>query len=113
MPFRRTSIPMRKRGNCAPFDMVEERHNEEVQAVAAAKARKEAAEANLDIDEKFPEIRVSEKLKADESRRKATDVRQHPHLRMQVAAAQAAQPDSYVGANAAKVTKKALSFANL
>ncbi|KAK3389363.1 hypothetical protein B0H63DRAFT_98036 [Podospora didyma] len=79
-----------KPGNCPLFDIVEERHDEEVQA-AAAKARKEAAEANPDIAEEFLEIRFSDKVKQDENRRKATDVRQNPHLRMQVAAAEAAQ----------------------
>ncbi|KAK3352701.1 hypothetical protein B0T25DRAFT_454088 [Lasiosphaeria hispida] len=58
-----------KNGNCPLFDSVEERHEAEVKE-AEDKARKLVAEQNPDISPDMFQIAFSDKVKADEQRRK-------------------------------------------
>lgn len=59
-----------KEGNCPLFETsVEDRHQEEVRK-AEEQARKQVAEENPDLDAKLFDIKVSDKVKKDEERRK-------------------------------------------
>ncbi|KAK0715514.1 hypothetical protein B0H67DRAFT_242131 [Lasiosphaeris hirsuta] len=61
-----------KKGNCPLFDSVEQRHEDEVK-VAEEKARQLAAEQNPDVPLDMFHISFSDKVKADEKRRKAAN----------------------------------------
>ena len=58
-----------KKGNCPLWDVVEQRHEDEVKA-AEEKARKLVAEENPDVDVEVFKINFSENVKADDKRRK-------------------------------------------
>ncbi|CAK7199689.1 hypothetical protein SEUCBS139899_002372 [Sporothrix eucalyptigena] len=58
-----------KQGNCPLFESAEERHEEEVQA-AEAKARETVVKSNPDLDINLLRIHLSDKVVADEKRRK-------------------------------------------
>ena len=68
-----------KDGNCPLFDSVEQRHEDEVRA-AEESARKLVAEQNPAVPTELLDVRVSEKVKADEKRRKEADMRQGGQL---------------------------------
>ncbi len=69
-----------KKGNCPLFENAEERHEEEVIA-AEEKARKEVAKANPGLDINLLKIHVSEKVIADEKRRKNEEQERHGNNR--------------------------------
>lgn len=58
-----------KEGNCPLFDNVEKRHEDEVRQ-AEEEARNQVAEENPDVDAEVFKIKVSDKVKEDEERRK-------------------------------------------
>ncbi|EFX06015.1 ring finger protein [Grosmannia clavigera kw1407] len=61
-----------KKGNCPLFESAEQRHADEVQAAEEA-ARKEVASKNPDIDVNLLKIRLSDRVLADEKRRREAD----------------------------------------
>lgn len=58
-----------KAENCPLFDNLEERHENELRQ-AEEEARKKVLEDNPDVDAEIFKIQVSDKVKADEARRK-------------------------------------------
>lgn len=58
-----------KQGNCPLFDSVEKRHEDEVRA-AEEVARRLVAQEHPDVDNDLLQIKVSDKVKADDERRK-------------------------------------------
>ena len=58
-----------RHGNCPLFDSVEKRHEDEVRA-AEEIARQQVAQENPDVDDDMLQIKVSDKVKADDERRK-------------------------------------------
>ncbi len=69
------------KGNCPLFDSVEVRHQEEVQA-AEEQARKRVAEENPGIDARLLEIKLSDRVKEDEHRRRRGVFQPANHARM-------------------------------
>ena len=71
-----------KTGNCPLFESAEQRHEDEVR-IAEEAARHQVAQQNPEIDADLLVISVSEKVKADEQRRKDSDLHRNglmPHI---------------------------------
>lgn len=87
-----------KTGNCPLFDSVEDRHIDEVRR-AEEEARRQAQEDNPDVNVDLFEIRVSDKVKEDEERRR--QAAKPPAAAARVHAAVAQVHAAVVQANAA------------